>query len=172
MPVNYLDIAVVYNGSNGDATRALYAKLEKVGPLGVVALNIFRACKASARAKVYRGRGYKDDAYTKKQWSMDNLIRVLIAQEDLGIGFGWGRDEKAVGFENVLYVEIPTGQMSFHTERRGDGPDYHGVWDGAAKTGPERICRWCEMLLISADAPTAKEERDGDRGNGAAGQTV
>jgi hypothetical protein len=55
----------------------------------------------------------------------------------------------AVGFENVLYVEIPTGQMSFHTERRGDGPDYHGAWDGAATTGPERICRWCELLLLS-----------------------
>ena len=122
--MNYLEISLVYNGSNGDATRALYAKLEKVGPLGVVALNLFRALKTSSRAKLYRGRGYKDAAYDTKTWSLDNLVRVLIAQDDLGIGFGWGRDEKAVGFENVLYVEIPTGQMSFHTERRGDGPDY------------------------------------------------
>ncbi len=155
--MRYIDIAVVYNGSNGDATRALYTKLEKVGPLGVVAMNLFRALKTSSRAKVYRGRGYKDAAYDTKTWSMDNLVRVLIAQ-DLGIRFGWGRDEKAVGFENVLYVDIPTGQMSFHTERRGDGPDYPGVWDGAAKTGPDRICRWCEMLLISADAPMPQEK--------------
>ncbi len=151
--MKYVDIAIVYNGSNGDATKALYAKLEKVGPLGVVAMNLFRALKASSRAKVYRGRGYRDAAYDKKAWSMDNLCRVLVAQEDLGIEFGWGRDEKAVGFENVLYVDIPTGQMSFHTDRRGDGPDYPGAWDGAEKTGPERICRWCELLLLSADAP-------------------
>ena len=162
--MNYLEISLVYNGSNGDATRALYAKLEKVGPLGVVALNLFRAPKTSSRAKLYRGRGYKDAAYDTKTWSLDNLVRVLIAQDDLGIGFGWGRDEKAVGFENALYVEIPTGQMSFHTERRGDGPDYHGAWDGAAKTGPDRIRRWCETLLISADAPATEEKCDEDTG--------
>ena len=155
--MKYIDIAIVYDGSNGDATRALYAKLEKVGPLGVVAMNLFRALKTSSRAKVYRGRGYKDAAYDTKQWSLDNLVRVLVAQ-DLGIRFGWGRDEKAVGFENVLYVDTPMGQMSFHTERRGDGPDYPGVWDGAAKSGPDRICRWCEMLLISADAPVEEAQ--------------
>ena len=113
----------------------------------------------------------KPDKHDTKQWSLDNLVRVLVAQ-DLGIRFGWGRDEKAVGFENVLYVDTPMGQMSFHTERRGDGPDYPGVWDGAAKSGPDRICRWCELLLITADAPTTEEERDdGDRGR-AAGQTA
>ena len=99
----------------------------------------------------------KPDKHDTKQWSLDNLVRVLVAQ-DLGIRFGWGRDEKAVGFENVLYVDTPMGQMSFHTERRGDGPDYPGVWDGAAKSGPDRICRWCEMLLISADAPVEEAQ--------------
>ena len=48
--MKYIDIAVVYDGSNGDATRALYAKLEKVGPLGVVALNLFRALKTSSKS--------------------------------------------------------------------------------------------------------------------------
>jgi hypothetical protein len=158
--VKYVDISAVYNGSNGDATRALYAKLEKVGPLGVVALNIFRALKTSSRAKVYRGRQYRDAAYDTKQWSLDNLVRVLIAQENLGIRFGWGFDAKTVGFEHVLYVDTPLGQISFHSERRGDGPDYPGAWDGAAKTGPERICRWCELLLVTADAPE-EEARSG-----------
>jgi hypothetical protein len=158
--MKYVDIAVVYNGSNGDATKALYAKLEKIGPLGVVALNLFRALKASSRAKVYRGRGYRDAAYDKKAWSMDNLCRVLIADgEGLGIQFGWGFDAKAIGFEHVLYCDIPTGQMSFHGERRGDGPDYPGQWDGIAGAGPERICRWIELLLIAADAP-AEEKQD------------
>src|SRR5689334_7177425 len=89
------DILAIYNGSNGDATKAVYVELEAIGPIGVVAVNLFRACKTSGRAKVYRGRHYKGAAYDTKQWSMENLARVLSDHcEALGIVWGWGLDEK------------------------------------------------------------------------------
>ena len=75
--MNAADVISIYQGSNGEATKALYAQLESMGPHGVIAMNLFRACKCSERAKVYRGRGYRDEAYRRKQWSMDNLCEAL-----------------------------------------------------------------------------------------------
>ena len=50
-----LDMIVrIYLGSNGDATRMLYRDLDRMGPMGVIGVNLFRACKCSARAKAYR----------------------------------------------------------------------------------------------------------------------
>ena len=50
-----MNIHAIYEGSNGDATRALYEHLQTLGPAGVIALNLFRAQKCSTRAKLYRG---------------------------------------------------------------------------------------------------------------------
>lgn len=143
----------IYQGSNGDATKALYAELEKLGPVGLIALNLFRACKASERAKVYRRRNYKGAAYDKKEWSMGNLCDTLehCAEAD-GIRWGWRADVGTPGFPNVLYVDLPTGQVSFHTAVRGAGPDYHGEWDGQRGVAPNRICRWCAKLLEKEQA--------------------
>ena len=64
--------AEVYQGSDGELTRRYYTELEnRVGILGLVAVNLFRAQNCSSRAKVYRGgvrgRGsYKSMAYEKK----------------------------------------------------------------------------------------------------------
>jgi hypothetical protein len=71
------DILRVYNGSDGDATKALFERLEAIGPVGIVAMNLFRASKNSARAKVYRGGGYRGKAYDRKSWAIDNLAKVL-----------------------------------------------------------------------------------------------
>ncbi len=153
--MKYLEVFAIYNGSNGDATKALYAKLEAIGPRGIIAMNVFRAAKASERAKKYRGGNgggsYRAQAYQKKQWSMDNLCRILVAEADaIGVRFGWGFDSVTIGFEHVLYVDLPTGQISFHTERRGDGPDYPDKWDGVRRAGPDRICRYVSHVLIAA----------------------
>ena len=85
-------------------------------------------------------------------------LKLLIRGELAELAFNATYEYTVV---TITPVDTPMGQMSFHTERRGDGPDYHGAWDGAAKTGPERICRWCEMLLISADAPAEEESASG-----------
>jgi hypothetical protein len=148
--MNLVEIMQVYEGSNGDATKALYEKLAKFGPIGIVATNLFRACKASERAKKYRGGGYRGKAYEKKDWSIGNLCDALRANAaGLNITWGWGRDERTIGFENVLYVDIPgCGQVSFHNSRRYENcPDYDGKWDETHGKAPSRISTWIARIF-------------------------
>lgn len=147
------EIVRVFQGSDGEATKALYARLEAIGPVGVVAVNLFRAQKSSERAKVYRGgiRGrssYRGLAYDRKGWAMDNLCTVLAEHAGaLGIVWGWGEDPKQEYHRHVLYVDLPTGQVSFHGASRGAGPDYPGNWDGIPGRSADRILRWVARLL-------------------------
>lgn len=147
----------VYRGSDGEATKELYERLAAIGDEGVIALNLFRAQKASERAKVYRGgvRGkgsFRGMAYERKQWAMDNLVRQLIeVGEQCSLVWGWGVDAKQEFHRDVLYVDLPTGQVSFHTAGRGEGPDYPGEWDGMKGQSGDRICRWCARLLKTVD---------------------
>lgn len=136
----------VYGGSDGTATSELFRKLERLGRAGVLAVNLFRAHKNSSRAKVYRGRGYKDAAYDRKQWAMGNLVAAL-EQQDPPIEWGWGHDESQPHHKWVLYVDTPRGQVSFHTAQRGAGPDYPKQWDGVRDAGAQRICSWIVDLL-------------------------
>jgi hypothetical protein len=151
------EIMSVYAGSNGDATTALYRRLEELGPVGEIAVNLFRACKSSERAKTYRpGRGYRGMAYERKQWSMDNLACALAAHaEALAIGWGWGLDEAQLYHCHVLYIDLPTGQVSFHAPDRGIGPPYFKAWDGIRGMGPQRICTWIALLLAPPPLPIA-----------------
>jgi hypothetical protein len=136
----------IYNGSDGGATKALYERLQSIGPVGVVALNIFRAQKASGRAKEY-SRRFKGVAYDKKQWSMANLCDVLEKHgAELNILFGWKQDPEQPYYPWVLYVTLPTGQCSFHSPVRGKGPDYSGDWDGSTGSAA-RIIRWVQAVL-------------------------
>lgn len=146
------EVLATYNGSDGDRTKALYARLEQRGPIGQIAVNLFRAQKASARAKVYRGgdKGgrYRDQAYQRKQWSIDNLATILIQHADVvGITWGWAEDPAQEYHKVVLYIDLPTGQASFHTERRGQGPAYASSWDGRRGETVGRICRFVACYL-------------------------
>jgi hypothetical protein len=154
---SYPDILSVYLGSNGDATTALYKRLEaELGTVGLVAVNLFRAHKCSSRAKVYRGRRYRDSAYDRKQWSMDNLVAILTREaEALQIAWGWAEDPQQEFHKFILYVEIPTGQVSFHTAIRGAGPEYGKPWDGVRDVGPQRICSWIGRMLDAREAQVA-----------------
>lgn len=157
-----MDIRAIYDGSDGEATKALYVSLATHGPIGDVALNLFRAQKASARAKVYRGglRGkgsYRSMAYDRKNWAMDNLCRVLtLHAATVNLVWGWKEDPAAEFHRWVLYVSIPTGQVSFHAAGRGEGPDYPAEWDGVLGVSADRIVRWCQTI-ISGDAPVPSE---------------
>lgn len=150
------EVKMAYYGSDGEATKALYAKLEHYGTTGVLAVNLLRAMKCSSRAKVYRGgiRGqgsYKRMAYDRKQWALDNLCKELSANaEQLGIQWGWKEDPTVVFGENksyVLYVDLPQGQVSFHSPVRGAGKDYEGNFDGQHKS-EERIIEYTEAILV------------------------
>jgi hypothetical protein len=155
-----MTVREIYDGSNGDDTRALYAQLEQLGPVGVVALNLFRASKNSARAKVYRGgiRGqgsYRRMAYDRKNWALEQLAAVLVRHSDeLGIRWGWQLDERAAAegspHRYIMYVDIPTRtieQVSFHAQHRGLGPEYGGEWDGVRNASANRIIAFCAQLL-------------------------
>lgn len=149
-------VRAVYEGSSGDATKALYAELTALGPAGDVATNLFRAHKASGRAKKYRGRAerggptYRSMAYDRKGWALDNLCRSLTKHApDLGITWGWKRDPTQEMHNQVLYIDLPTGQqVSFHAAGRGVGPDYPKEWDQVTGEGDTRIIRWIAQLLL------------------------
>lgn len=153
-----IQVARVYQGSDGEATKALYARLETLGPIGAVAINLLRAQKASERAKVYRGgirgRGsYRSMAYGRKGWAMDNLAAALTQHAPaLGLLWGWGEDAKQEYHRCVLYLDLPTGQVSFHTAARGQGPDYPGSWDGVRGQSADRIVRWVARVLAEEES--------------------
>jgi hypothetical protein len=159
------NVRSIYDGSDGGATKALYDQLMNLGPAGKIAMNLLRACKASARAKKYRGgnsRGsYKAQAYDKKDWSIGELCRALRDHcADLGFVWGWARDEKAIGFEDVLYVELPGhGQVSFHNQSRRDGPDYPDAWDGVKGVQDERIIGYAQFLLNGGIGDVPRSDR-------------
>lgn len=143
-----VEIVRVYQGSDGDATRALHARLEALGPLGRIGAYLVRAQKASERAKVYRGRGFRTSAYDRKDWALGELCAVLEAHAaDAGMAWGWGEDPAQPVHKHVLYVELPTGQVSFHTGERRTGPVYEGQWDGRPGQSPDRILRWLARLV-------------------------
>lgn len=161
--MNLADVTKVYEGSDGEATRALYERLNQLAPRGPIAVHLMRLSKASGRAKAYRGR-FVGVAYDKKDWAIGELCRALREDgEAAGVtSWGWGRDEKAVNFENVMYVDVPGGgQVSFHTHHRRDGPDYAGAWDGVVGAGPRRIIRWVEAILDGRELTNEGEQGDG-----------
>jgi hypothetical protein len=133
--------------------------------VGLVAMELFRIQKASSRAKVYRGGGFRGKAYDKKQWAMGNLCNALA---ELGaLQWGWKIDRAAEFHKWVLYVDLPNGQVSFHSGERGEGPDYAGDWDGARNMSAQRICCHLAGLFsnVNADSagqtPTARSEHEG-----------
>lgn len=166
------EIEHAYQGSDADKTRAVYLRLIEHGQVGDIAVNLLRTCKASERAKKYRGRSV-GDAYAKKDWSISELCRALVIHaDDLGIAWGWGRDEKTRGFEDVLYVDLPAGQISFHASSRRDGPGYRGQWDGVRGEGARRIIAFAESVLDGSFKPAGGDhhvERDRTQGTATPG---
>ena len=137
-------------GSDGEATREFYKILEDAGPLGRVAVNLFRAQKTSGRAKMYRGRRFKRAAYDTKSWSLANLCEILEKHgAEVGFRYGWKQDTTVVFGEDpswVLYVDLPTGQVSFHSPTRGKGPEYAGEWDGVPGVSGGRIVGFVQSV--------------------------
>jgi hypothetical protein len=105
-----MTVRQTYDGSSGDATKALYARLDTLGPAGIVALNLFRAQKCSSRAKEYRRGAWKRDAYDRKNWSLSLLCATLTQHaRELNIHWGWKLDPAAAGAGPhcwVLYVDL------------------------------------------------------------------
>ena len=142
-----MDAQKIYNGSDGEATRALYAKLETIGPAGIIGLNLFRAQKCSARAKGYRRNCHRSEAYGRKEWSLQNLCAVLTKHaEPLGIAWGWKEDPKQAYHCWVLYVVLPSGQVSFHAAAPIGSQRFTGEWDGLHESA-RRVVLYVSFLL-------------------------
>jgi hypothetical protein len=140
----------VFTRSDGALTRRYCATLTQVSPLGGIAAPLFRALKASSRAKAYHGvskRGvrYRDLAYTRKQWALGELCKALGA--DGTMRYGWGIDPAHAMFRHVLYIETPEGQVSFHSPERGKGPDFPDPWDGQ-HASQARILALCDSIHV------------------------
>jgi len=133
----------VFAASDGRLTVAYYRRLQAIGPMGIVALNLFRASKTSSRAKVYRGRRFRSASYDVKNYSLEQLCKVL--QEVPEITWGWKEDPDTPGFEWVLYCELPNGQCSFHSPTRLSGPAFKGEWDGQ-HLSTERILEFVDAV--------------------------
>lgn len=137
----------VFRQSNGEVTKAYYAEMNKRGLPGQLAVALFRAQKRSTAAKKYKRGRFVRDAYDVKNWSLSEICRILTTMQSFESAprWGWKRDPKTPGYEWVLYVDLPTGQCSFHSADRLAGPDYSSEWDGIGMS-EERICRYCNLI--------------------------
>lgn len=139
--------AEIFHQNDGDVTKNYYAEMNAKGLEGQLAVALFRAQKRSTAAKKYRRGKFRHSAYDVKNWSLSEVCRILTAMDDslAAPRWGWKRDPNTPGFEWVLYCDLPTGQCSFHSAERLNGPDYRGEWDGGR--GSERnICEYCDMI--------------------------
>jgi hypothetical protein len=152
----------VFDGNNGAATRAYLAGLSARGPNGQLAAMLFRAQKASIRAKAYTGstvdrygrnRSYRSLAYDKKNWALSHLVDMLMRLPWPPGEWGWGLDPAQTQCPHVLYVDLPVGQVSFHSSGRLDGPTYPGKWDGRRGVGSDRIIAFCDQVMGEVTLP-------------------
>lgn len=153
-----ISVGATYHGSDGATTRRLMTLLKKKGSLGDIAAQLFRAQKASSRAKQYRGGihrrsggfdSFRDLAYEKKEESLCSLSD-LLDQESAGLDWGWQTDPKQTHAKWILYVELPNGQCSFHSPSRFSGPDFEGKWD-QKHLSEQRIIEFCESVLAQPE---------------------
>lgn len=143
----------VFTQQNGEVTKAYYADLSKLGPLGEIAVCLFRAQKRSSRAKDYRRGRFRRAAYDVKTWSLEELCKALQQHAEAhGITWGWKADPSVLFDEepsHVLYVDLPSlGQCSFHNPERFQGPDYVGEWSGRHDSA-EVILEFCDRIATS-----------------------
>jgi hypothetical protein len=152
------NILTIYTGSDGVATKGLYDLLDQRGPKGELAHHLMRAMKTSERAKQYRGRDgqgrkYSQLSYGRKQDAIEKVAALLGQHaQRFGILWGWAEDTDQPYHRWILYVDLPTGQVSFHAAERGDGPTYTKPWDQKKRQGSIRICKFAAAVLEMEDA--------------------
>lgn len=144
----------VYTGNDRTATRRLLSDLDLRGEQGKLAAALFRAQKASARAKEYRGDSV-DYSYGRKAEQL-TVICDLLSSTANGLIWGWGQD-KSGNLTDVLYIDLPCGQVSFHSESRLVGPDYLKPWD-SGQNSAENVMEFASQVL-DEHAPNPKPKR-------------
>lgn len=74
-------------------------------------------------------------------------VQCLMVKPDLVPSWGWSRNEGSM-VENVLHVELPTGEAQFRAVNRHDGPAYPGFWNPLLPSR-DRVIEFVEGLLPS-----------------------
>jgi len=150
-----VDADTVFAGSSPTLTRHYLRALENRGDEGRIAAMLFRAQKSSTRAKMYYRRTYKDLAYDRKGDCLKALCE-LLAINDCGIRWGWGTDAKEQDASDVLYVDLPTGQASFHSPDRHVGPEYPGEWDTSSDSMTS-VLTFCDQVMQAPALPLSPD---------------
>lgn len=148
-----LRASAVFLGSDAATTRAYLRALDSRSVPGKLAAALFRAQKASTRAKQYRGDSV-DLAYDRKGDALSRLSE-LLTEGDAGLRWGWGEDSMQRIAPYVLYVDLHPqetgGQASFHSPTRFCGPDYPGEWD-CASDSKLSVLLFCDQVMGLADS--------------------
>jgi hypothetical protein len=76
---------------------------------------------------------HKPDAGTSTEWALRNKLVIRSVELALAAGLraGYGHDRKFRDFSVVAYIDLPTGQVSWHLPTgTPPSPPYDGEWDG------------------------------------------
>lgn len=139
--------------SNAPLSRQLCKDLDAMGPMGQLASLLFKAEKASKQANSYSGkapvsqRPYGDYSKDRMKGMLEKAIGLLDAHaKDLGIPWGWSKDDAPGKPPWILCIGLPTGVVTFRMPERRLGPDYGpGAEDGCRNSN--RISDFCEGVL-------------------------
>ncbi len=160
---NYDQVAVLVEQTHRtcevEITSGVYQALQAHGTLGYVALNLFRASQCNLDVKQTTGRRLSREAYERKIWSISLLAETLKQHADkLHLQWGWSVDEAEPRFKHILFVELPTGQVSFNTDKRSLGPKLKANLDGQKGQSGVRICEFVTQILTGEKKENAPEK--------------
>lgn len=114
----------------------------KSRPANGVHLRTFRNRGRYGRANYRRSRAARSKDYQEKSRSLEAACAIA---SEASIVYGWSHVSGRVPW--VVYFDLPTGQVSFHSDKRGPGPDYNKNWDGQRDEVHRRIEEAIQQLL-------------------------
>lgn len=165
-------VALVFGGSDGAATLALFEELKGCGPVGILATCLFRAQKAVNRARdipIDSSPHYPAMAHGRRLWALSQLLDYIrLGYDGPSIAWGWRPSEdQHEKWPWILSMDLPQGQVSFRSAVRHQGPDYVGKWDGVKGANTQRILAFVNSVLqregpphaAQSDTPRAVDER-------------
>jgi len=86
-----------------------------------------------ARANYRRSRNARARDYRRKEAALQEAVQVAPLAN---VSFGWVTPDDGMP---IVYFDLSSGQVSFHSATRLAGPDYEGFWDGIRGASAERI---------------------------------
>lgn len=135
-----------FNSRDPAVTVSFQNSLLGRGVRGQLAFGVFRAQKRSTVAKGQRKRKFRREAYDGKQEALVYVDRLLTANDGLVDDWGWAKDSQQNYHDQVLYVDLPTGQCSFHSDHSSSAKAYGGKWDRSVES-KDSILAYCDEVL-------------------------